>query len=262
MGKSLVEHARSKLLYNELSTVYDLAAFHNTKREAAFLNNIVRRYCGKSIKILDLGCGVGRHVELLHRLYDHSVTGIDISRRMVALARRRCPGCSFRRMDIRKIRLAKRFDAAICMWTTFNYLSNKSDLNRFLDGVARVLSPSGIFILDLKNYSKKGAWCCYSRESADKNYRIRLFIEKKIIKRRINEAIYVYFIRDLRNNRKFLALDQELNKIYGLREVRSITRGRFKVLKVFGDYNTDSKYEARRSDRLILVMRNVNDKRR
>ena len=66
-------------------------------------------------RMLDVGCGPGRHADELARR-GISVHGVDISERFVELARRDAPaGATFERLDARALPFDAEFDAAICL---------------------------------------------------------------------------------------------------------------------------------------------------
>merc|ERR1711991_44777 len=50
---------------------------------ARYLIKAVDKYCTKNMKILDLGCNVGRHIELLHKLGYQKLYGVDVSRKAI-----------------------------------------------------------------------------------------------------------------------------------------------------------------------------------
>ena len=62
-------------------------------------------------KVLDVGCGYGRIIDLLPKDIDY--TGIDISPDFIAEARKRYPNHKFILGDIRKIDFEDKFDWAI-----------------------------------------------------------------------------------------------------------------------------------------------------
>ena len=66
-------------------------------------------------RILDVGCGPGRHAHELARR-GHEVVGIDISETFVALAREKAPdGASFVHGDARTMEFEAEFDAALSL---------------------------------------------------------------------------------------------------------------------------------------------------
>jgi len=105
-------------------------------------------------KILDLCCGQGRHaLELARRGFEH-VTGIDRSRYLVRLARRRAGKSGlnvvFREGDARNIRLRESSIDCVCvMGNSFGYFDTEDDDVRVLESIKRVLRSGGNLVLDL-----------------------------------------------------------------------------------------------------------------
>ncbi len=109
---------------------------------------------GPDDRVLDLCCGQGRHsMELARRGYKN-VTGIDRSRHLVRLARRRAERKNlqiiFREGDARKFRLPESsFDCVFIMGNSFGYFEREEDDLAVLRAVLRVLKAGGRFLLDL-----------------------------------------------------------------------------------------------------------------
>jgi SAM-dependent methyltransferase len=103
-------------------------------------------------RALDLACGTGNSTgPLLARGY--SVLGCDISPAMIAEARRKYPGQadSFLVADMRELPALGQFDLVLCLDDAVNYLLSADDLSAAFSGVARLLSPSGIFVFDVNS---------------------------------------------------------------------------------------------------------------
>ncbi len=109
---------------------------------------------GKDDRVLDLCCGQGRHaLEIARRGFAH-VTGVDRSRYLVRLARRRAQTekspTVFREGDARTARLKENsFDAVLILGNSFGYFDSPDDDRRVLASVARWLRPGGTLVLDL-----------------------------------------------------------------------------------------------------------------
>jgi SAM-dependent methyltransferase len=84
-----------------------------TEQEVAFLIDALGLQPGQ--RVLDVGCGPGRHAWALASA-GVTVHGIDISERFVALARAGAPeGATFERLDARRLPFDAEFDAAISL---------------------------------------------------------------------------------------------------------------------------------------------------
>lgn len=105
-------------------------------------------------RILDLCCGVGRHAIELGDL-GFTVTGVDFSEQYLGIARQRASGrgvgVEFVQSDMRHIKYRSRFDAAICMWTSFGYFELEDDNLKVLRAVNRALKNGGKFLIELIN---------------------------------------------------------------------------------------------------------------
>jgi len=110
-------------------------------------------------RVLDLCCGQGRHsIELASRGF-RNVTGVDRSRYLVRLARRRARGLNlpvtFREGDARKFRAPESsFDCAAMMGNSFGYFDSVEDDLQVLEKIKRALRSGGTLVMDLAD----GEW--------------------------------------------------------------------------------------------------------
>jgi SAM-dependent methyltransferase len=99
--------------------------------------------------VLDAPCGQGRHAHLLAEA-GFRVEGIDYSRQLIALAKKRGAGPSLRytHADMRKLpaKWSGRFDGLVNLWTSFGFFENPSDDARVVAEFARVLKPGGVLV--------------------------------------------------------------------------------------------------------------------
>lgn len=118
-----------------------------TEREVAFLAGQLPA----TARVLDLACGTGRiSVPLAQAGFE--VAGLDLSSRALAVAREAGPDLDFRQGDMRELPWPDGgFDAVINLWTAFGYFESRSDDERVLREVARVLRPGGLFLIDTIN---------------------------------------------------------------------------------------------------------------
>jgi len=132
-----------------------------TTAEADFISD--RLGCSAGAHLLDVPCGNGRlSFELARRGY--RVTGVDISDEFIAEARSliaaACsdpsteadgtdptPRIEFILADMRFIEGEAIYDGAYCFGNSFGFLEY-SDMEKFLNGVARALKPGARFVIE------------------------------------------------------------------------------------------------------------------
>ncbi len=110
--------------------------------------------------ILDLCCGQGRHLLALAKRSFGNLTGMDRSRFLIRVAKKRScefgfPNIKFSEGDARKIKAAQAsFDRVMIMGNSFGYFESPQDDERVLSEVLRTLKSEGALFLDVT----EGEW--------------------------------------------------------------------------------------------------------
>ena len=96
------------------------------------------------MRVLDVGCGPGRHAYALAER-GIIVHGIDISERFVDLANDGAPAdATFERLDARNLAFEAEFDAAICLCQgAFGLMTADGHDETVIAGMARAVRPGG-----------------------------------------------------------------------------------------------------------------------
>jgi D-alanine-D-alanine ligase len=133
-------------------SLYDTYLLERTPIEADELEVLLELH--PPARILDLGCGQGRHgIELGRRGYE--VTGVDLSDYLldVAAARARAAGVKVRLVkgDMREPIAGASFDIALSLFTSFGYFRDEADDRKVLRAVAGMLRPGGRLLLEILN---------------------------------------------------------------------------------------------------------------
>lgn len=144
-----------------------------TAQEVAFLVDVLDLRPGA--RVLDVGCGPGRHAAALGDL-GIEVVGVDISERFLEIARSRAPeGVTYRRLDARRLDYEGEFDAAISLCQgAFGLADGGHGTNTpldpdgvVLDGIARAVRPGGVVALSAFSAYFQVRWLDADRGSFD-----------------------------------------------------------------------------------------------
>ncbi len=124
----------------------------NTRREVDFI--VSAAAIQSHSQILDLCCGQGRHCLELARRGFKNVMGVDRSRYLIRLAKKRAQNETlqvvFKEGDARNPKLAENsFDCVAIMGNSFGYFSNKLDDEKVLTTVGKILRQTGQLVLDI-----------------------------------------------------------------------------------------------------------------
>jgi SAM-dependent methyltransferase len=151
------EHYEDAALYDH--------EYRRRRADVAFYRRLVRdelaatrRQRARGPDVIELGCGTGRLLLPLAR-DGWSVVGVDASRPMLARLDERlakAPAAARARVrtveaDFRALRLGVRAPVVISPFNAMMHLYDRSDVERFLDGVRRHLAPGGLFAFDVMN---------------------------------------------------------------------------------------------------------------
>jgi 2-polyprenyl-3-methyl-5-hydroxy-6-metoxy-1,4-benzoquinol methylase len=102
---------------------------------------------GKAKKLLDVGCGEGNLDVLLSKKYE--LTGIDISRKALSMAKTKVPKALFALKDIRTFRTDKKYDIIVSACAIDHGHNLRSGFERIIKNLSTCLNDNGALIFDL-----------------------------------------------------------------------------------------------------------------
>lgn len=136
-------------VYDKIATKYVNIFFKNFESDAD--KRHVMKFISllpKNAKVLDVGCGPGHGTKSLMKL-GFDVEGIDLSERMIEIARKKVPKGKFKVMDIRELKYGKNtFDALFANYSLIHIPG--SQVSPTLKEFSRVLKPNGVLYLSLQ----------------------------------------------------------------------------------------------------------------
>jgi D-alanine-D-alanine ligase len=144
-----------RTLFNSLYLETDGDVIENDRNTAQEVDLLIRSAgIERSDRVLDLCCGQGRHsLELARRGFTR-VTGLDRSRYLIRLARKRARqrglAVSFHEGDARRFRLGDAEFHCVCiLGNSFGYFERPEDDLAVLESVSRALASGGALVMDL-----------------------------------------------------------------------------------------------------------------
>jgi len=137
--------------YDSFAAFYDAVNGEPTELIATLLGAF-KRHRPDARDVLELGCGTGAVLAGLGSGY--SLTGIDLSSRMLERARRRCPEARLLEADITRFELDETFDAVICVFDTLNHVTSLEGWETVVSKVAQHLRDGGLFFFDLNTVGR------------------------------------------------------------------------------------------------------------
>ena len=170
-------------LFENYGQKYDDESFtQGTIGECDFIENELK--FDKSLKILDVGCGTGRHsIELSKRGY--KISGIDFSESQLARAREKANNeklsIDFLKCDARNLPFDHEFDVAIMLCEGGFPLMETDEMNfEILKNVTKSLKSKGRFIFTTLNglfplYHSVEEFCDSTSEKGNATYRSNTF---------------------------------------------------------------------------------------
>lgn len=171
-------------LYKSLAWCYELITTgEGHKKEANFVKDIVKKYKkSRGNELLDVGCGHGWHDKFLKKNF--KITGIDFSRTILKLAKRRNPEITYKQGDMRNFNLNKKFDIVMSFDAMMHNLNYK-DLRATIKCLSKHLANGGVLIFhldklkenfkqyeivaNLEQYSKNNIHTTFFQMDYDKN---------------------------------------------------------------------------------------------
>jgi SAM-dependent methyltransferase len=144
---------------------YEAVYPHRDEGEAERAADLIERVAEPSpgARLLDIGCGRGRHARAFARR-GYRVTGIDLSTRAIEDARERAAteglsGIDFRKQDMRAPMGKASFDGTVNLFSSFGYFGDgesdgdngNAEHQQVIERVAAALREGGFFVQDFLN---------------------------------------------------------------------------------------------------------------
>ena len=183
------------LSYGELAWTEPIISSPTDQAEEAglYVTLIKEHALTETKNLLHLGCGAGGLDYTFKRHF--RVTGVDISGRMLDIAREINPEVTYIHGDMRSVDLQRRFDA-VAIPDSIDYMESLPELREAIDAASRHLMPGGVLLIVAKTREEfQENNFCYT--GAKDDIEITVFENNYIPRQNPStyEATLVYLIR-------------------------------------------------------------------
>ena len=229
------------------SFYHKLYAHRNEKEAANFIDELICELQPAPFsRMLDLGCGNGRHCkQLAAKGFD--VTGIDLAASSIREAKKmESARLRFYRQDMRIPFGKNSFDYVFNFFTSFGYFNDPADDHKVVANISAALKVGGMLIMDYINsaHAEKKLKATEEKEIDGIIYHITRWTDEKYFFKKIviDELLFGEPLEYIEQVKKISVDDfEELFKEHGLR-----------IANVFGDYQLNE-YNQENSQRIILI---------
>ena len=132
--------------YECFAAFYDEVMDDPTPRATRVIEAIGRHRAGAA-SLLELGCGTGSMLRLFTGTA--SLTGLDRSPQMLAIAAEKVPGAELVEADMSSFSLGRKFDVVVCVFDSLNHLLTFDAWLSTFDAAAAHLADDGLFVFDV-----------------------------------------------------------------------------------------------------------------
>ncbi len=178
--------------YNELAwTEPIMAPPESCGSEAAIYIEAIKE-ASKASSLLHMGCGAGGHD--YHFKQHFAVTGVDISRGMLDVAKKTNPEVTYIEDDMRTVQLGQTFDAVVIP-DSIMYMCTLADLKQAITNAARHLKAGGtlLFVTHTREDFQENNFV-YTGQAG--NIQITVFENNFIVSDSTYEAAIIHLIRE------------------------------------------------------------------
>ncbi len=137
--------------YQIFAKFYD-ASMGDSSAKIEHIQGWIKQYHPYAKSLLELACGTGTILKGLGNEY--TLTGLDLSREMLDIAKAKVPSAQLHHGDMANFELDRKFDVIICVFDSINHLKTLPEWQSMFQHVAGHLNPNGVFIFDFNTIGR------------------------------------------------------------------------------------------------------------
>lgn len=134
-------------MFSKSTNIYDLLyKYKNYKAESNKIKNIILKENKEAVDILDVACGTGEHAKFLKE--DFSIDGLDINNEFLKISSTKNEKGNYYCGSFIDFELNKKYDAILCLFSSFAYCKSVENLNKMLLCFRNHLNKNGVIVLE------------------------------------------------------------------------------------------------------------------
>lgn len=199
------------------------------------IRNVIKKYKIPKGLCLDIACGTGKISEILAS-EGFQVLGIDKSKSMLAIAKKRLPRAEFIQADIRNFKLnrGEKISFAVSFYDSMNYLLNRKEIAAALNCISSNIPEGTIFLFDMN--SRDHIKTAQEKNPIISNYEDAYIVLKSSGRGNIWILDMDFFIR-LPSGKFELHKERHLERGYDKKDIAPLLReSGFKLLETSEEY--------------------------
>lgn len=137
--------------YDKFSKFYD-AVMGDRVKTSDLLSDLICESNSNAQNMLELACGTG--AVLKHFAKDYKVSGLDLSKGMLDVAKKEVPQAKLYQQSMADFIVPEKFDVILSVFDSINHLTKFSDWKKLFANAQKHLNEKGVFIFDINTEKK------------------------------------------------------------------------------------------------------------
>ncbi len=239
--------------YTILAEIYDCIMREVPyKKWAKYILKLIKKFNPQTTRILELACGTGTMISLLLK-FGFKVDGVDISEKMIEKAKGKVKNedVNLYIADMSEFKTDRKYDSAICLYDSINYLTEREKLLNLFSNVWSLLQEDGIFIFDISTeYNSIQNAIAMNTRGKCNGYK---FVRRSYFLR--DERLHINEFEIEKNGEKFF--EKHIQRIYKISEIEDTVKktGLFEILARYKNFTLSDGNEW--SERIHFILKKM-----
>lgn len=217
--------------YEDLAFYYDFIC-GDRKKDVDILVELIKIHKQSAgCNLLDVACGTG--LEDLYLKEHFTVTGIDLHRGVLDIAKKRNPHLRYERDDMRTFKIDQKFDVITC-FDAMAYLPTIEDLTKTLKNFYEHLQKGGVLIFYIDHAKETYEPETLVTTKSENSLHVTLIEDSYSRDQDIAECYLIFVVR--KGNTSDVFVDKHSMKLFSVKEIEDIVK---KIGFELHLYNTD-----------------------